>query len=73
MKTYDKDWKQGPVEHELLDNYRDNNWFIVYKCKTCGFRGVGASVTLHPYEHGPMERENVELDSKNDKTNIGTK
>lgn len=50
-------FQQTKEYHELLDKYRDNNWFFVYKCKVCGFRGIGASVTLHPRSHGPMIRE----------------
>jgi hypothetical protein len=47
------------TDNELLDHYRDRNVFAVYRCLTCGFRGIGASVTLHPYEHGPMARERM--------------
>ena len=51
------DWTQSAADHALLDGYRDRNVFEVYRCQTCGFRGIGASVTLHPHEHGPMVSE----------------
>ena len=47
MTDYDK----------LMDRYRDKLHFSVYYCRTCGFRGFGAAVTLHPLSHGVMIRE----------------
>ncbi len=51
---------------ERLDHYRDANIFPIYRCAVCGFRGIGASVTLHPQDHGPMVREPMACEDRYD-------
>jgi hypothetical protein len=50
---------QSQADHDLLDYYRDNNVHTIYRCLVCGFRGLGPSVTLHNFKHGPMVREEI--------------
>ena len=64
-----KDFTQGQIENDLLDYYRENNIFSVWRCPTCGFRGVGSSVTLHPLSHGVMFRELMKYERDNKSKN----
>lgn len=42
---------------KLMDRYRDVYNWSVYRCPTCGFRGVGMAASVHPLSHGTMIKE----------------